>query len=57
MKLDGLYRYVTHDRVPAFLQLGWVVCADLGPTHGAWSCLMRWLCDCKPVVPTRFNVQ
>jgi hypothetical protein len=54
--LDGIYRYVTYDRVPTFLSLGWVVAADLGPTHGRWSCLMRWLCECKAVVPKSATV-
>jgi hypothetical protein len=57
VSLAGTYHFVRHKSVPTFLQLGWVVCADLGPTHGEWSCLMRWLCDCKPAVPARSPVQ
>jgi hypothetical protein len=46
----GLFRYVRHADVPAFLARGWMVVADLGPTHGAWSCLC-WHCECGEVTP------
>ena len=36
------YRYVRFRDIPAREAEGWVVCADLGPTHGQWSVLMRW---------------
>jgi hypothetical protein len=49
--LSGTYHFVRHRNVSDFLQLGWIVCADLGPTHGEWSCLMRWLCNCRPATP------
>ena len=38
---------VTYDRVPDWLNLGWLVIADLGPTHGEWSLMMGWLCECE----------
>lgn len=41
----GLFRYVRHESVEAYHREGWMVVADLGPTHGRWSCLM-WHCDC-----------
>lgn len=41
----GLFRYVRHDHVPAMERDGWMVVADLGPVHGAWSVLM-WRCEC-----------
>ena len=41
----GTYRYVRWDRIDEFHRLGWMVVADLGPTHGHWSVLM-WRCDC-----------
>lgn len=47
------YRYVIHERVLDYLRLGWAVAADLGPTHGQWSVLMIWLCDCRCVEPSR----
>lgn len=49
---EGLFHLVRHERVPAFLELGWIVWADLGEVHGYWSVLMRWLCDCKVREPT-----
>ena len=41
----GIYRYIRHQHVAAHLALGWMIAADLGPTHGQWSVLM-WHCDC-----------
>ncbi len=42
--LSGVYRYVPHSRILAFLAHGWHPVADLGPTHGEWSTLMWWCC-------------
>ena len=42
--LSGVYRYVPHSRLLAFLAHGWRPVADLGPTHGEWSTLMWWCC-------------
>ncbi len=50
MTRTGLFRYVRHDQIEAFHRLGWMVSADLGPTHGAWSVLM-WRCECGAVKP------
>lgn len=50
---DGIYRYVVYGRVQAYEALGWLFAADLGPTHGEWSCLMRWPCGCKCMEPIR----
>lgn len=36
------FRYVRHTDRLAYEAQGWVFAADLGPTHGIWSCLMRW---------------
>lgn len=47
------YRMVPHERIPAYLALGWMVVADLGPVHGEWSVLMRWSCDCTMVEPAK----
>ena len=42
--LSGVYRYVPHSRLLAFLAHGWRPVADLGPTHGEYSSLMWWCC-------------
>ena len=42
----GWFRYVRHNDVKKFLQMGWMVVDDLEPTHGMWSMLM-WRCDCR----------
>ncbi len=46
----GLFRYVRHDAVASYLMRGWMIAADLGPTHGQWSVLM-WHCECGQVQP------
>jgi hypothetical protein len=56
MSLEGEYRFVRHNDMAAFEQCGWCWCAHLGETHGQWSVMMRWLCDCKPVVPLRASL-
>ena len=45
------FRYVIHQSIPAYLKLGWMVVADLGPIHGEWSMLLEWKCQCKCVEP------
>lgn len=35
-------RYARHTDVPSLTEPGWRVCANLGPTHGFYSVLMRW---------------
>lgn len=47
-----IFRYVKHERVTDYLELGWMVCADLGRVHGHWCALMRWPCQCQHVEPT-----
>ena len=41
----GLFRYCRWRDLPAYERAGWMFVADLGPTHGQWSCLI-WRCDC-----------
>lgn len=41
-------RYVRHSDRPAYEAQGWVFAADLGPTHGQWSVLMRWPFEGEP---------
>lgn len=45
--------FVGHQNIPQWLKLGWMVIADLGPTHGEYSVLMAWICKCACVKPTR----
>jgi hypothetical protein len=46
--LCGTLRYVTVERVEAYVRLGWLPLAPLGE----WSVLMGWPCQCEPVEPT-----
>lgn len=46
----GLFRYVRHSDAYAYMVRGWMVTADLGPTHGQWSVLM-WHYECGEVTP------
>lgn len=41
----GTFKYVRFAELENYHRAGWMVVADLGPTHGQWSCLM-WRCDC-----------
>lgn len=50
MNRTGLFQFVRHSQVEAFHRRGWMVTADLGPTHGVWSVLM-WHCECGSVTP------
>lgn len=45
------FRYCPYGLLLAVLALGWRYAADLGPTHGAWSCLVRWDGDDSPPWP------
>ena len=42
------YRYVRHADVPVYESNGWVFAADLGPTHGFWSILMKYTGEGEP---------
>lgn len=45
------FRFVRHERVIMYLQLGWHIAqADLGH-HSQWAILMQWLCPCRMVEP------
>ena len=48
MTRTGLFRYVTWERLDAYLARGWLPVADLGPRHGQWAVLC-WHCDCGAV--------
>jgi hypothetical protein len=41
----GKFQYVPYEKVEFFHLCGWMIVADLGPTHGLYSVLM-WRCDC-----------
>lgn len=46
------HRFVLHERVAAYLQLGWMALSSLeGTNHGIYSTHCIWLCDCEPVEP------
>jgi hypothetical protein len=45
------FRYVLHSRREAYEALGWTFAADLGPTHGEYSVLMKWSGEGEPVEP------
>ena len=36
------FRYCRYPVLLRVLALGWRYSADLGPTHGEWSCLVEW---------------
>jgi len=55
MKLprDADYCYARIARVEDYLRMGWMIVGELGPTHGVWSVLAIWLCECRPAaLPT-----
>lgn len=47
---DRIFRYVRISRASDYILLGWMFAAELGPTHGEWSVLLEWRCDCQPIV-------
>jgi len=47
MPRDADYCYARIVRAEDYLRMGWLFVADLGPTHGAWSVLAVWLCECR----------
>lgn len=47
------FRYVRHEDIGDYLVLGWMVAGDLGPTHGQWSALMQWPCECALAEPMK----
>lgn len=49
--METVFRYVLHDCVENFLNLGWMVVADLGEVHGQYSVLMWRPCECRYVEP------
>jgi len=50
MKISYL-AYIPWPLVSDALLIGWMMAADLSPTHGEYSALMRWPCGCEPVKP------
>jgi hypothetical protein len=48
MPRNADYCYARLVRIEDYLSMGWVVVAELGPTHGTWSALAVWLCECRP---------
>jgi hypothetical protein len=50
MPRDACYCYALKSQARDYLELGWLFVADLGPTHGTWSVLAVWLCECRPAI-------
>jgi hypothetical protein len=48
---ERTFRYVVQWRRSAYEAIGWVYSADLGITHGQYSCLMEWMGEGEPVEP------
>ena len=42
------FQYVRHSDVPIYEAAGWRFASDLGPTHGAYACLMIWTGEAAP---------
>jgi hypothetical protein len=51
MKGISWLRYVRHHLVEDYLQLGWMVIADMGPHGGQYCIIMKWSCTCPMVEP------
>ena len=48
-----LHRWVTFDRVPDYLQLGWLALPTLeGTGHGFYRAHCIWLCECRAAEPS-----
>jgi hypothetical protein len=50
MPRNACYCYALKSRAADYIALGWLCVAELGPTHGTWSVLAVWLCECRPAV-------
>ena len=49
-----IFRYVLHERINDYLQLGWKLADDLqGTPHGNYSVLMQWDKEGEPIEPTK----
>ncbi len=49
-----LFRYVTNDRIPDYIRLGWIAHPSLeGTHHGTYGVLCQWLCACRLVEPVK----
>jgi hypothetical protein len=47
-----IYRFVIHERVRDYLDLGWMFAFDLGRPHSDYSVALEWRCNC-PMVEAR----
>lgn len=51
---EQLFHLARIETVTDWLRLGWIARPALtGTTHGEWSVLMQWLCNCPMVKPRR----
>lgn len=48
MPRDADYCYARIARAEDYLRMGWLIVDELGPTHGCYSALAVWLCECRP---------
>ena len=48
MPRNADYCYARWARLGDYLAMGWLPISGLGPTHGEWSVLAVWLCECRP---------
>lgn len=47
-----MYRYVIHEKMLPYLQLGWHIEIPLADDyHSQWGMTLSWLCECKCVEP------
>lgn len=49
---ERIFRYVPHRLRADYEALGWVYSADLGHTHGQYSCLMEFVGEGPPIEPS-----
>lgn len=48
MNRDRTLHYVTYDRLPAWLDCGWLIWMPNGPMHHHfYGVVVEWLCDCR----------
>ena len=53
----SIFRFVLHERVIAYMRVGWMWCADLGLPHNEYGCLMMWPCKCECIEPRQYRPQ
>lgn len=46
-----IFRFVPYALIDAYLKLGWTGGQPAPGSHGVWSVVMKWLCDCEAKEP------